>query len=359
MQVMNVSFPQKLVVLGTGGTIAGLAQDALDNVGYKAAQVGVEQLLAALPKGGCGHMTLVSEQVAQVDSKDMDLALWQRLAQRCVCWLSDPQVKGIVITHGTDTMEETAYFLHTVLARDGCSDKPVVLTGAMRPASALAPDGPQNMLDALAVATDPSARGVMVVFGGNIHGAVDVQKVHGYRQDAFASGEAGVLGWVQEGVATWVRLPLPCTASGGEPQQVGRREPQGGAHEANWHALMAGTVVWPRVEIVNSHAGATGLMVDTLLAAGPALRLQGIVVAGTGNASVHQLLEAALLRAQAEGVVVWRASRCGTGHTVGVLPTLLPDSAGLSPVKARIALMLQLLQAGADNGRRAASVTGS
>ncbi len=208
MQAMNVSFPQKLVVLGTGGTIAGLAQDKHDNVGYKAAQVGVDQLVAALPKDGRVPATLVSEQVAQVDSKDMDLALWQRLAQRCAFWLSDPQVKGIVVTHGTDTMEETAYFLHAVLARDGCSDKPVVLTGAMRPASALAPDGPQNMLDALVVASDPIARGVMVVFSGNIHGAVDVQKVHGYRQDAFESGEAGVLGWVQEGAATWVRLPL-------------------------------------------------------------------------------------------------------------------------------------------------------
>ena len=131
MQAMNVSFPQKLVVLGTGGTIAGLAEDAHDNVGYKAAQVGVEQLLAALPQLAHLHATLVSEQVAQVDSKDMDLETWQRLAQRCAFWLSDPQVKGVVITHGTDTMEETAYFLHAVLAASGCSDKPVVLTGAM------------------------------------------------------------------------------------------------------------------------------------------------------------------------------------------------------------------------------------
>jgi len=355
MQAMNVPFSQKLVVLGTGGTIAGLAQDAHDNVGYKAGQVGVEQLLAALPQAQRPPATLVSEQVAQVDSKDMDLEVWQRLAQRCAFWLSDPQVKGIVVTHGTDTMEETAYFLHTVLARSGSSDKPVVLTGAMRPASAVTPDGPQNMLDALVVASDPSARGVMVVFSGNIHGAVDVQKVHGYRQDAFQSGDAGVLGWVQEGIAAWVRLPV-ATSSG--DQQVGRREPQRCAAEVNWPALLAGALVWPRVEIVNSHAGATGLLVDTLLAAGPALRPHGLVVAGTGNGSVHQALEAALLRAQANGVAVWRASRCGTGHTVGELQTQLPDSAGLSPVKARIALMLHLLQASAVGGRRAAAVTG-
>ncbi len=352
---MNVSFPKKLVVLGTGGTIAGLARDTQDNVGYQAAQVGVEQLLAALPLARRPLATLVSEQVAQVDSKDMDLEIWQRLAQRCVFWLSDPQVMGIVVTHGTDTMEETAYFLHSVLARSGCSDKPVVLTGAMRPASALTPDGPQNMLDALVVAADPRARGVMVVFSGDIHGAVDVQKVDAYRRDAFQSGAAGVLGWVQEGVAVWVRLPE--VASGGEPQ-LGRREPLGRAQDADWAALLAGPLVWPRVEIVHSHAGATSLLVDGLLAAAPALRAQGLVVAGTGNGSVHQALEAALLRAQASGVAVWRASRCGTGHTVGELETPLPDSAGLSPVKARIALMLQLLQRGADDGCRVETVTG-
>lgn len=355
MQAMNASFPKKLVVLGTGGTIAGLADDAHDNLGYKAAQVGVDKLLAALPQARRPHATLLCEQVAQVDSKDMDLDVWRRLAQRCVFWLADPQVLGLVVTHGTDTMEETAYFLHRVLARSGCSDKPVVLTGAMRPASALTPDGPQNMLDALVVASDPRARGVMVVFSSNIHGAVDVQKVHGYRQDAFESGDAGVLGWVQEGVASWVRLPA--VPSGGDAQ-AGRREPQGSAHDVNWPALLASRLVWPRVEIVHSHAGATGLLVDTLLAAGPALRPQGIVVAGSGNGSVHQALEAALLRALADGVAVWRSSRCGTGHTVGDLQTQLPDSAGLPPVKARIALMLQLLQIGAGDGRAAAIVTG-
>ncbi len=352
---MNVSSHQKLVVLGTGGTIAGLALDAHDNVGYKSAQVGVEQLVAALPQARRAPVTLVSEQVAQVDSKDMELEVWQRLAQRCVFWLSEPQVTGIVVTHGTDTMEETAYFLHTVLVRGGCSDKPVVLTGAMRPASALTPDGPQNMLDALVVASDPRARGVMVVFAGNIHGAVHVQKVHGYRQDAFESGDAGVLGWVQEGVAAWVRQPA---AAGGGDAQGGRGERQGTMRESNWPALLAGPVVWPRVEIVNSHAGATGLLVDTMLAADPVLRPQGLIVAGTGNGSVHQALEAALLRAQADGIVVWRASRCGTGQTVGDLQTPLPDSGGLSPVKARIALMLQLLQAGAVDAPRAAPVTG-
>ena len=191
---MNTSFVKKLVVLGTGGTIAGLATDVHDNLGYKAAQVGVAQLLEALPQARRPGATLVSEQVSQVDSKDMRHDIWQLLAQRCAFWLSDPEVIGIVVTHGTDTMEETAFLLHEVLRGAGVDNKPVVLTGAMRPASSMTPDGPQNMLDALVVASDPQARGVMVVFAGDIHGARDVQKVNAYRPDAFRSGEAGVLG---------------------------------------------------------------------------------------------------------------------------------------------------------------------
>ena len=340
---MNASFVKKLVVLGTGGTIAGLSTDVLDNVGYKAAQVGVERLLDALPQARRPRATLVSEQVAQVDSKDMRQDIWHLLAQRCAFWLSDPEVAGIVVTHGTDTMEETAFFLHEVLRGSGTSDKPLVLTGAIRPASSLTPDGPQNLLDALVVAGDPQARGVMVVFAGNIHGARDVQKVHAYRQDAFRSGEAGAWGRVEEGEVVWVRLP-PAMPDTGLPM------------------VLQGPLAWPRVEIVTSHAGATGWMVDALLAAGAVHALHGLIVAGTGNGSVHEALEAALVRAQSQGVVVWRSSRCGSGHTVGHVATQLPDSAGLSPAKARIALMLHLLHCGAGgaaSAASAASVSGS
>lgn len=338
---MNAPLLKKLVVLGTGGTIAGLAADVHDNVGYKSAQVGVQRLLDALPQARRPRATLVSEQVAQVDSKDMRHDIWHLLAQRCAFWLSDPEVSGVVVTHGTDTMEETAFFLHEVLAGRGALDKPVVLTGAMRPASSLTPDGPQNMLDALWVASDPQARGVMVVFAGDIHGAREVQKVHVYRQDAFRSGEADVLGRVEEGEVVWVRLPAATAA-------------------ADRYMLLPGReVAWPRVEIVTSHAGATGLLVDALLAAGAAPALQGLVVAGTGNGSVHETLKAALMRAQDQGVTVWRSSRCGSGETVGQADTQLPDSAGLSPVKARIALMLQLLQEGAGGAAGAATVSGS
>lgn len=337
---MGQTFRKKLVMLGTGGTIAGLAATVDDNVGYSAAQLGVTQLLEALPKALRPEASLISEQVAQVDSKDMDLEVWQALARRCAFWVADPDVLGIVVTHGTDTMEETAFFLQEVLAGSAAAHKPVVLTGAMRPASSLAPDGPQNMRDALVVAADPRARGVMVVFGGTIHGARDVQKVHAYRQDAFRCGEDGPLGRVEEGVATWVRPPMLGGASS---------RPEAGQGQG-WMQLLQGPLVWPRVEIVSSHAGAGPLLVDALLAQRDSHGLEGIVVAGTGNASVHAALEAALVRAQGQGVAVWRASRCGSGHTVGRIGGPLPDAGGLSPVKARIALMLHLLLARADRG---------
>ncbi len=142
---------KKVVVLGTGGTIAGRASCASDNIGYTAAQVGVADLLASVPGLDAvlaGHR-LHSEQVAQVDSKDMGFALWQALASRISDHLAQPDVTGVVITHGTDTLEETAYFLHAVLPLALQNSKPVVLTCAMRPATALSPDGPQNLLDAV------------------------------------------------------------------------------------------------------------------------------------------------------------------------------------------------------------------
>ena len=310
---------QKIVVLGTGGTIAGTSAQAGDNIGYTAAQVGVAQLLAAVPGLQAMAGTLLTEQVAQIDSKDMDGDVWRALALRCAHHLADPDVRGIVITHGTDTLEETAWFLHQVLD----ARKPMVLTCAMRPATALAPDGPQNLLDAVAVATAPGACGVMMVAAGEVHGARHVQKVHPYRVNAFTSGDVGPLGFVEEGA---VRL-----AQNWPPARDGKAQ---AAIER-----IANIVTWPRVEIVVSHAGATGAVVDALVRDG----VQGLVVACTGNGTIHHALEAALLRAQAARVKVVRSTRCPLGQVLPKAGDVLPDSHGLSPVKARIALMLALL----------------
>ena len=176
---------KKIVFLGTGGTIAGTARHSTDNLGYTAAQLGVGDLIGAIPglSQALAGQTLLAEQVAQLDSKDMDFEVWQALALRTAHFLAQDDVAGIVITHGTDTLEETAYFLHAVLPRADLLHKPVVLTCAMRPASSAAPDGPQNVLDAVAVVSTPGACGVVVVCAGTVHGAVGLQKVHPYRLD--------------------------------------------------------------------------------------------------------------------------------------------------------------------------------
>ena len=132
---------RRIVVLGTGGTIAGRAASGGDNIGYTAGQVGVADLLGGIeaPQG----LALAAEQVGQLDSKDMEPGVWLQLARRCAFWLAEADVAGVVVTHGTDTLEETAFFLQAVLA----PGKPVVLTCAMRPASSLSPDGPQNIMN--------------------------------------------------------------------------------------------------------------------------------------------------------------------------------------------------------------------
>lgn len=318
-----MSDQKKIVILGTGGTIAGKGADALDHTGYTAAQVGVQDLLAGLPGWGEGAKELLMEQVAQVDSKDMSFAIWTRLAGRVAHHLADPAVRGIVITHGTDTLEETAYWLQALLA----PKKPVVLTCAMRPATALGADGPQNLLDALAVAELDGASGVTAVCAGKLHSAFDVQKVHPYRLDAFDSGDAGPLGFIEEGSVRMLRS-WPGVAAG----ETASAQPA-------W--LPDKVAVWPRVEIVMSCTGSDGQTVQSLVRGGA----QGIVVATTGNGTVHQDLEAALrLAMKTQGVKVLRATRCSEGRVIPGASDTLPTALGLTPVKARIALMLQLMR---------------
>ncbi|HXD39552.1 MAG TPA: asparaginase [Ramlibacter sp.] len=307
---------KKIVVLATGGTIAGTAAAATDSIGYTAAQLGVRELLAAIP--ALATLPLETEQVAQVDSKDMSFEIWRKLALRCGHWLAQPDVGGVVVTHGTDTLEETAYFLQTVLA----PAKPVVLACAMRPATALLADGPQNLLDAIAVAGSVGASGVAAVCAGVIHGALDVAKQHTYRLDAFSSGDAGPLGYVEEGKLRLLReWPVPDERAAVVLKRFAQADR------------------WPRVEIVMSHAGAGAAMVEALTAQG----VDGLVVAGTGNGTLHHELETALCQAQAHGVKVVRSTRCAQGRVLAKPDDRLPDSCGLSPVKARIALMLELL----------------
>ncbi len=318
--------PTIRVILGTGGTIAGRASSMADNTGYVSGEVSVTDLLAAVPP--LAGLALEAEQIAQVDSKDMGFGIWRELALRVAHHLERGDVQGVVVTHGTDTLEETAWFLQTVLQ----PRKPVVLTCAMRPATALVPDGPQNLLDAVAVAGTTGCAGVLVVCAGQVHRAEHVAKVHSYRVDAFDSGEAGPVGCVEEGAVRWFS-GLPPVPEGAVVNRVSL-------------ARILSIVALPPVVVVTSHADVDGTVIEGLLMVGerdPSRRVQGIVVAATGNGSVHVSLERVLLGAQASGVKVVRSTRCPRGRVVPGARSPFPDSAGLSPVKARIALALDLL----------------
>ncbi len=294
------------VVLGTGGTIAGTAASATDATGYRAAQLGVQALVDAVP--ALAGFVLEAAQVAQVDSKDMGPAVWRQLAHDAAAALARPDVGGVVVTHGTDTLEETACFLHRVLA----PSKPLVLTAAMRPATSLQADGPQNLLDAVTLACEPGARGVMVALAGRVFAAEGLRKVDAWRLDAFDGFE---LARVENGrvrpLAPW---------------------PEGVA--IGLEALAPPPEQWPRVAWITSHAGFDGALVDAVLAAG----FDGLVVAGTGNGTLHHELEAALRRAGDAGVAVRLTTRCASGRLVDG-----PPDQPVGAAQARVALMLELL----------------
>jgi len=316
------SLPRILVVLGTGGTIAGSAASADDNVAYRAATLPVATLVASMsvPAG----VVVESEQVAQLDSKDMDFATWRALAVRVAGHLARREVAAIIVTHGTDTLEETAYFLQRVLA----PAKPVVFTAAMRPATSRLADGPQNLADAVAVATVPGGRGVVVVVAGAVHSALDVRKVHPYRLDAFASGDAGPIGRVEEG-----RL------------RSFRAFPGSEAAKPALDRLPVDPSAWPWVAIVTSGAGADARAVRALVDAGCA----GIVVAATGNGRVHGALEAPLREAMARGCAVLRSTRCLDGTVIDAVAasgTDIPSAGALTPQQARVELIVRLLERG-------------
>jgi L-asparaginase len=297
---MNAKKTKKIVVLATGGTIAGLASDASKPQNYTAGQVGVADLLQGVANEGA---ELLTEQVAQIDSKDMSFAVWQNLLARVVHWLEQDDVQGVVITHGTDTLEETAYFLQSVLQLT----KPVAMTCAMLPANAPDSDGPGNLKDALAWVQQPTASGVSVVCAGQVHAGNAVQKSHSHQRNPFTS---------HTGVTHPVALRVPSVAQ-----------------------VLACTH-WPRVELVLNHAGADGRLVRALMAHDAP---QGWVVAGTGNGTLHHDLEAALLDAQKQGAQVLRASRCAQGGVQSRDADMLAHAGGLTAVQARVALLMHLV----------------
>jgi len=286
----NSSLP-RIALVGTGGTIAGAGKspEAGASAAYQSAVVSASDLLAGVP-GLTTLARLQAEQLFQIDSADFTDARLLQLARRVAELCARDDIDGVVITHGTDTLEESAYFLHLTVK----SGKPIVLTGSMRPGTALAADGPANLLHAVAVAAHPSSsgRGVLVVMNEQIHSARDVAKVHSMRLDAFASPH-GALGLVVEGAPRWWRaLTRPHTV---------QSEFDIGAIDA-----------LPLVGVVSSHGNMRRESYDAWVAAGA----RAIVHAGFGGGTVPEYLKPVFTELCARGTHIVRCSRVGAGPVI-------------------------------------------
>ena len=311
-----------VVVLATGGTIAGAASTNVQ-AGYTSGQVGVEQLIAAVPEAK-KLANLRGEQISNIGSQDMNDEVWLKLAGRVNALVAMPDVAGVVITHGTDTIEETAYFLNLVVK----SQKPVVLTAAMRPATALSADGPLNFFNAVAVAAnkDAAGRGVLVVINDWIHGAASLTKTSTTAVQTFLSPQSGLIGTVAYGTIVFYRGPI-------------------GKHTAGSEFSLTGVTALPRVDIIMAHENMDGALINAAAAAGA----KGIVIAGVGNGNLTQPAVTALAAQAKKGIVCVRASRVVTG-VVGRNVELEDDKLGFvasldkNPQKARVLLRLALLR---------------
>jgi L-asparaginase len=311
-----------VVVLATGGTIAGAAASDVQ-AAYTSGQVGVEQLLAAVPQAK-KLASLTGEQVANIGSQDMNDEVWLKLARRVNEIAAKPEVDGIVITHGTDTIEETGYFLNLVVK----SRKPVVLTAAMRPSTALSADGPLNFYNAVAVAAnkDAAGRGVLVVVNDWIHGASSLTKASTTAVQTFLSPLRGLVGTVAYGECEFYRGPV-------------------GKNTVDSEFSLDGVKALPRVDIVMAHENMDGAMIDAAVAAGA----KGVVVAGVGNGNLTKTALDALAAQAKKGIVCVRSSRVVTGRVgrnveVDDDKLQLIASDDLNPQKARVLLRLALLK---------------
>lgn len=307
---------KKVLLLTTGGTIAGWAQDVSRPLKYQAARLSGSELVAAW---GVSEADLLVQEVAQIDSKDMDEVVWRRLLRHVSDGLADAHVDAIVITHGSDTAEETAFLLQAIFE----TTKPIVLTCAMRPANAPDSDGARNVRDAILFASSTKAAGVWLVCAGDIHAAHEVFKVHSTRLNAFSSGDQGPAGRITHAGVEWLRGVSETT------------------HIVDVQTALA-SQVWPRVELLINHAQADGRLLRAMLSTD---KPDGVVVAGTGNGTLGQHLQEALQEAQAQGVKVLRSSRCAQGGVQDVGGEAFESLGRLSFPQARVALMLRLMQA--------------
>jgi len=310
----------RVIILATGGTIAG-AGTASDRAGYTAGKIPIEDLIGAIPTVK-KIASITGEQVASVGSQDMTVDIWKKLAVRINEIIAKKEADAIVVTHGTDTQEETAYFLDLVVP----SEMPVVLTGSMRPATAISADGPKNLYDAITVAINPKTkgRGVLVSFNEGIFDGREVMKMSTTFTNAFGSPNTGPIGHAYDGKVEYYANAV---------REVNPQQP----------VKVTTDMKLPRVDIVYMYADAPSDMIDMLVAK----KVDGIVIAGVGNGNFNKAYMDAVKRAIAAGVVVCRASRTPSGRVVlhdeindDELGTIVSDD--LTPQKARILLMLGL-----------------
>lgn len=310
-----------VMVLATGGTIAGTGATSTTTVGYTAATVAVDRLITAVPELK-KVANVKGEQVFQIASENINNDSWLKLAKRVNTLLAQKDVDGIVVTHGTDTIEETAYFLNLVVK----SRKPVVIVGAMRPSTALSADGPINLYNAVLLAGSREARGkgVLVALNDQINAAREVTKTNTSTLDTFKTPELGLLGYMQDNRPIFYR-------------QSTRK------HTADSEFDVMQLDVLPQVDIVYGYANVNRIAVDAFMAAGA----KGIIYAGTGDGSLADPVKSALVEARKQGVIIVRSSRVGQGIVArngeandDELDFVVSDT--LNPQKARILLMLAL-----------------
>jgi L-asparaginase len=310
-----------IVILATGGTIAGAAATGTQSA-YTSGAVTIDAMLKAVP-GIKDLANIKGEQVANVGSQDMSFDIMLKVAKRINELLPTSDVDGIVVTHGTDTMEETAYFLNLVVK----SNKPVVLVGSMRPSTAVSADGPLNLYNAVAVAGDPNAkgRGVLVVMNDQIHGAHSLTKTSTTDVQTFMSPLRGLVGVVAYGKADFYNVPSWKNTTSSEFD-------------------IANVTKLPRVDIVFAAVDMSPDLIDASVNAGA----KGIIIAGVGNGNMNKVSLDAAARAAKKGVIIVRASRVATG-LVGRNVEVNDDELGfvasdeLNPQKARILLTLLLM----------------
>lgn len=304
----------KIKIYATGGTIAGASSSNTDNLHYQAGSIGIQGLLDAVPEihtiaevSGEQFLNVGSHEVT---SKDL-VALSHKIQQQ----LDDGLADGIVVTHGTDTLEETAFFLEITLK----TDKPVVVVGAMRPATAISADGPLNLLQATALAAHGQAkqRGVMIVLNDRVQSAFYTTKTHANSLDTFRASEQGSLGFFQNAIPKFYFSPAIPT---GKP-----------------HFSLDDTETLPVVDIVYSHQGASADLLQAAIDRGA----KGVVISASGNGWASPALEDAALKLTQQGYPVVFSSRTGNGFAIK--PTEQGIGSGLiNAQKSRLVLMLAI-----------------